>query len=196
MIALLPAALLLVQASVPDSPDPASTSAFLSAVEAWSTVLLTAAILGVLVALFGVLHQLRGLTRSFETVARRLERDAAPVLDRARSIAENMEFITSAVRTDVQKLNDSIHRLNDRLKQASDRMEERIQDFSALVEVLQEEAEDLALDTAAAVRGVRAGTRSLANGGRRGSGESLALTDSGEPEGLPYPSGEGSGTEE
>jgi hypothetical protein len=41
-------------------------------------------------------------------------------------------------------------------------MEERIQDFSALVEVLQNEAEDLALDTAAAVRGVRAGTKSLA----------------------------------
>ena len=80
---------------------------------------------------------------------------------RARSVAENVDFITMAVRTDVQKVTASVSGLNDRLKEASERMEERIQDFTALVEVLQNEAEDLALDTAAAVRGVRAGTRSL-----------------------------------
>jgi hypothetical protein len=43
-------------------------------------------------------------------------------------------------------------------------MEERIQDFTALVEVIQSEAEELALDTAAAVRGMRAGTKALAKG--------------------------------
>jgi hypothetical protein len=53
-------------------------------------------------------------------------------------------------------------------------MEERIQDFTALVEVLQNEAEDLALDTAAAVRGVRTGTKTLAaEGGSSTSGSPL-----------------------
>jgi hypothetical protein len=68
-------------------------------------------------------------------------------------------------------------------------MEKRIQDFTALVEVLQTEAEDLALDTAAAVRGVRAGTRSLA-GGRE--------TPHLDPHGPEAPSleAEGSGAEE
>jgi len=51
-------------------------------------------------------------------------------------------------------------------------MEERIQDFTALVEVLQNEAEDLALDTAAAVRGVRVGARSLAGEGADSAGDS------------------------
>ena len=97
-------------------------------------------------------------------VARGLEKDARPVMERARTVAENVDFITAAVRTDVQTLNQSVVRLNDRLKEASERMEERIQDFTALVEVLQSEAEGLALDTAAAVRGVRAGTRNLARG--------------------------------
>lgn len=137
----------------------------LSTVEAVATVILTIAVLGALAALIGVLLQLRRLTRSVGEAAHRLQHDASPVMDRARSVAENLEFITSAVRTDVQKLNESVTRLNSRLKQASDRMEERIQDFTALVEVLQSEAEDLALDTAAAVRGVRAGTRSLGAGG-------------------------------
>jgi len=95
-----------------------------------------------------------------------MEEDARPVLERAKGVAENLEFISAAVRTDVQKVNESVARLNDRLRDASERMEERLQDFTALVEVLQAEAEDLALDTAAAVRGVRAGTRTLANGVR------------------------------
>jgi uncharacterized protein YoxC len=147
--------------ALPDTVNFAMQPSALATAESVATIVLTVAVLGVLVGLVGVLLQMRKLTRSLGEAAQRVQHDAGPVLDRARSVAENVEFITAAVRTDVQKLNDSVARLNDRLKQASDRMEERIQDFTALVEVLQTEAEDLALDTAAAVRGVRAGTRSL-----------------------------------
>ena len=138
---------------------------FLSTAEAISTIVLGVAVLGALIAVLVVLLELKKLARSVGSVANRLEKDAAPVMTRARSVAENVDFITMAIRTDVQKLNASVASLNDRLQGASIRMEERIQDFTALVEVLQNEAEDLALDTAAAVRGVRAGTRSLASEG-------------------------------
>ncbi len=141
---------------IPTSPG------FLTTAEAISSIVLGVAVLGVLVALLAVLLQFRKLVRSVNSVAKRMEKDAAPVMDRARSVAENVDFITMAIRTDVQKLNASVSSLNERLREASVRMEERIQDFTALVEVLQNEAEDLALDTAAAVRGVRAGTKSLA----------------------------------
>jgi len=154
----------LVQLSTPatDTVVVVVPPSFLSTTEAVSTILLTVVVLGVLIALLYGLVQVRKLSRSVTEVIGRLERDAGPVVDRAKSVAENVDFITAAVRADVQKLNESVARLNDRLKEASDRMEERIQDFTALVEVLQAEAEDLALDTAAAVRGVKAGTRSLA----------------------------------
>jgi methyl-accepting chemotaxis protein len=157
-------AIVQTPASLPDTVALAIPSGFLSTAEAVSTIILTLVVLGVLVALIGVLLQLRKLARSVGEVTKRLEKDAGPVLERAKSVMENVDFITAAVRSDVQKLNDSVARLNDRLKQASERMEERIQDFTALVEVLQSEAEELALDTAAAVRGVRAGTRTLAGG--------------------------------
>ncbi|MGW8268055.1 MAG: hypothetical protein ACWGSQ_16930 [Longimicrobiales bacterium] len=154
-------------------PTPASDTvvvmvppSFLATTEAVSTILLTVVVLGLLIAILNGLIQVRRLSRSLGLVLERLERDAGPVVDRARSVAENVDFITAVVRTDVQKLNESVARLNDRLKEASERMEERIQDFTALVEVLQSEAEDLALDTAAAVRGVKAGTRSLAQGSK------------------------------
>lgn len=87
-----------------------------------------------------------------------------PVSDRARSISDNVQFITQALRTDVERLNASVQALTARLHQASDHMEERIEEFNALMEVVQEEAEDIFLDTAATVRGVREGARTL---GRR-----------------------------
>ncbi len=146
----------------PDTVALVATPGGLATVQAVSTIVLAVAVLVVLLAVVLLLFQLRILTRSVTSVARRLESDSQPVLERARGVAENVEFITAAVRTDVEKLNQSISGLNERLREASLNMEERIQDFSALVEVLQSEAEDLALDTAAAVRGVREGTRSLA----------------------------------
>ena len=84
-----------------------------------------------------------------------------PVSDRARSIADNVQFITQALRTDVERLNASVQALTARLHQASDHMEERISEFNALMEVVQGEAEDIFLDTAATVRGVREGARSM-----------------------------------
>ena len=87
-----------------------------------------------------------------------------PVSERARGIAENVEFITRTIRTDVEKLNGSVTAVTDKLKLASERMEERIEDFNALMEVVQQEAEDVFIDTAATVRGVRAGMGSLAGG--------------------------------
>lgn len=153
----------VAQTALPDTVTMVAAPSLLATVEAVSSIALGVAVLGALVTLLLVLRQLGNLARAVGAVAERLEKESAPVMERARSVAENVEFITMAVRTDVQKLNASVSGLNERLREASLKMEERIQDFSALVGVLQEEAEDLALDTAAAVRGVRAGTRNLAS---------------------------------
>lgn len=162
---MIPTFFLIQATSFPaDAVALMAPSNFLATAEAISTIVLTLGVLGVLVAVISVLGQLKKLTRSVGEVTNRLEKDAGPILERAKSVAENVDFITAAVRTDIQKVNESVAQLNDRLKQASERMEERIQDFTALVEVLQSEAEELALDTAAAVRGVRAGTKALAEG--------------------------------
>jgi len=91
-----------------------------------------------------------------------VRQNMGPVSDRARAISDNVEFITDALRTDVQRLNASVRALTGRLQQASDRMEERIEEFNALMEVVQTEAEDIFIDTASTVRGVREGARSIA----------------------------------
>jgi len=117
------------------------------------------------------------LNRTVRELRRGVNQNLGPVSDRARAISDNVEFITQALRTDVQRLNASVRALTDRLHQASDRMEERIEEFNALMEVVQGEAEDIFLDTAATVRGVREGARRI---GRPG-GVPAAPPEDGEP---------------
>ena len=90
-----------------------------------------------------------------------LQRHVEPVTDRARVAAENVEYVTALVRQDVQKVHTSVSGLSDRLGEASERMEERVEEFNALMDVVQDEAESVLLDTAALVRGVRAGAKSV-----------------------------------
>jgi uncharacterized protein YoxC len=107
---------------------------------------------------------LRRVNRQMRWLRRTVEGQMAPVSDRARSISDNVEYVTQVLRTDVARLNTSITSLSERLQQASDRMEERVEEFNALMEVVQSEAEDIFLDTASTVRGVREGARSMAGG--------------------------------
>lgn len=124
-------------------------------------LVLAAAFVLVLLALVALLFQLRGIGRSVRALGDRLERRVEPLIDRSKEIAANAEFISAAVRTDVQRVSRSVRSLSDRLQGASDRMEQRVEEFNALMEVIQSEAEDLFIGTAASVRGVRAGARAL-----------------------------------
>ena len=107
-----------------------------------------------------VFMQVNRLLRDMRTAT---SRHLGPVSDRAKVISDNLEFITQALRQDVEKLSDSVQALADRLQLASDRMEERIEEFNALMEVVQGEAEEMFLETASTVRGVREGARTIAD---------------------------------
>ncbi len=113
------------------------------------------------IALVGVLLQWR---RTIVEVRGAVRQNLGPVSDRARSISDNVQFVTQVLRTDVERLNASVKSLTARLQQASARMEERIEEFNALMEVVQSEAEEVFLDTASTVRGVREGARTMARG--------------------------------
>lgn len=134
----------------------------LLAAAAHAVVVLAA--LGFLLLVLFILWQLRNLKRSVQELQRKV--DAEPIVMRARSIAENVEFMTRSVRNEVERMNQTVSSVSDRVTQASERMEERIEDFNALIEVVQSEAEDTFLETASTVRGVRAGAERLRGDGR------------------------------
>jgi len=154
--------LALLQATLPrDGLSVASDVAII--VVAVAVVVLAAVGTALLLRIGGAVREMRIGVRQ----------NLGPVSDRARSISDNVEFITQALRTDVERLNASVKALTDRLQLASERMEERIEEFNALMEVVQSEAEDIFIDTASTVRGVRAGARSIgaAASGRRAAPE-------------------------
>lgn len=122
-----------------------------------STVVIAVISVIVLVAVLLLLVQLKKLLGS-------IQQQVQPVSDRARVAAENVEYISAMVREDVQKVRGAVSGLSDRLKEASERMEERVTEFNALMDVVQDEAEAVLLDTAAVVRGVRAGAQTMGEG--------------------------------
>jgi uncharacterized protein YoxC len=83
--------------------------------------------------------------------------DINPLTKHASSIADNVDYITTSVRVDMQRVNQTISAANQRLREAVDLTEQRMNEFNALLKVVQQEAEDTFVSTAAMVRGVRKG---------------------------------------
>jgi hypothetical protein len=136
-----------------------------------SVIVVGAFFLLLLPVLFVLFLQIRKINRTVKELGEKGLQRADPLLESGKSIADNLAFVSFAVRTDVEKVTSSVKSLSDRLQQASDLMEERIAEFNALMEVVQSEAEGIFVDTAATVRGVREGARTLAAGTRYDPGE-------------------------
>ncbi len=117
--------------------------------------------LGLLVVLTALLIQMRRTGRQLQEAASRLEEHAKPALDRAAVVAENLEYIAAVVRTDIEGLSRSVGKITDGLDQGASIVQERIEEFNALMEVVQGEAEEIFLRTASTVRGVQAGAARL-----------------------------------
>lgn len=99
----------------------------------------------------------------------RVYADVNPLVKHASTIADNLDYITTSVRVDVQRVNQTIAAANQRLREAVELTEARMQEFNALLKVVQEEAEETFVSTASVVRGVRKGLSSLDVDGARSS---------------------------
>lgn len=90
-----------------------------------------------------------------------LHSDTTPILLHVRDITDNLNYISASIRDDVESFKSTIQLTQARLDNAAAMTEKRIGDFNALLEVVQQEAESLFVDTASTIRGVKAGTRTL-----------------------------------
>jgi len=136
------------------------------------------------VALLAFLRRLDRHGRRLTDIARRLEEQSRPVFERAAGVADNVDAVSRSLRDEARHLTGSVRALSDRLRQASTHMETRIDEFNALLEVVQAEAEETFLKTAAAVRGVGAGARALERA--RGTARSVLPVEEDAP---PEPAG-------
>ena len=116
--------------------------------------------------------------KSYKRINKLLERiygDVNPIMRHASSAADNINYITTSIRTDIQRIHATIDGANERLQQAVSMTERRLNDISALLQVVQEEAEQMFVSTAAAVRGVRTSASALSGDG---AGTNLARDES------------------
>ena len=93
--------------------------------------------------------------RKLETALDTIGKDARPVLDRARAIGENLNFIAMSVRKEVDRVGDTIAFANERLEDAIEAAEERVQELTALIDVVQGEVEDTVITATSTLRGIR-----------------------------------------
>ncbi len=123
---------------------------------------LTAVSVAVLALMFTVLavaallwlRDVRRVLGRVETFAAVLERDGPPLIEAARAMVGN-------VRGEVDQIVATARDVRERVSGAAGALDERVRDLEAVLDVLQEEVEETALDVASALRATRRGTSLL-----------------------------------
>lgn len=108
--------------------------------------------------------------KTFKKARKLLDRvygDINPLTHHASNIADNLDYISTSIRNDVQQVNATIASANRRLNQAVALTETRLNEFNALLQVVQQEAEQAFVSTAAVVRGVRTGAATFSGSHER-----------------------------
>jgi uncharacterized protein YoxC len=119
--------------------------------------LMTIALLVLAVGLVPAAWNFRKTYKKVNDLLDRVYGDVAPLVRSASMVAEDAREIVSIVKGDVRQVQQTVAAANSRLLKAVREAEERLDQFNALIEVVQEEAESTFVDTAATVRGVRTG---------------------------------------
>jgi len=116
------------------------------------------------VALVPAAWNFRKTYKKTNAILDKIQADVMPLIKHAHSIADNMDYISTAVRADVAMIQRTLNTANERLEKVVGVTERRINEFNALLDVAQDEAEGLFVSTAATVRGVKTGASRLVGG--------------------------------
>jgi len=156
----------------------ADRSAF-EQITATASAIMTVALLALTIVAIPVAWRLWKTYQKVDHLLDRIQNDVAPIVANAHDISDNINFITTAFRTDVAKLNETINAGNKRLQRAIAASERRVNEFNALLSVVQEEAEGVFVSTASTVRGVRRGAATFQDqGGMDLASDELDAADS------------------
>jgi uncharacterized protein YoxC len=153
-------ALLLLQGVNPDTQIVRQVTAdpgLFQKVTSVASGLMTISILVLTVALVPAAWNFRKSYAKINDLLERVYGDINPLMRHASSVADNLNYVTTSLRADVQQVNQTLTTANQRVLEAVRVTERRLQEFNALLGVVQEEAEQTFVSTAATVRGVRVG---------------------------------------
>ncbi len=119
--------------------------------------LMTVAILVLTVALVPAAWNFRKSYKRINDLLDRIYGDISPIMRHASTVADNLNYVTTSLRADVQQVSQTVSSANQRVLLAARLAEQRLEEFNALLQVVQDEAEDTFVSAASVVRGMRAG---------------------------------------
>ena len=122
---------------------------------------------GTLATMVALLITVRRGVMEASTVLKQFAVDTKPIIASATDVVTDAREVVAMLRTDVERVTGAAGVLSDQLLSAARITTERVDNVNAVLDVLQQEMEDTAISAAAAMRGVRAGTRALSGRGHR-----------------------------
>lgn len=125
---------------------------------------MTLTLMALAIALVPAAWNFRKTYKKTTKLLERIEADVMPLTKHAHSIADNLDYISTAIRADIGMIQDTLKSANRTIRGAVGTTEQKINEFNALLDVVQGEAEGLFVSTAATVRGVRTGASHLVGG--------------------------------
>ena len=134
---------------------------WVEALAAVAQIVLALALLLVGIGLLFAALRVKALMKKLEEQGQKLRVDLAPAIHNVTTVTENASQVSKAVRKDVDRLSASVTAATEKLKGAAEMAEQRVGEFNALIGVVQEEAEQLFIGGASALRGVRAGSETF-----------------------------------
>ena len=126
--------------------------------------IMTLTLMALAIALVPAAWNFRKTYKRTAALLDRIEADVMPLTKHAHSIADNLDYISTAIRADIGMIQDTLKSANRTIRGAVGATEQKINEFNALLDVVQGEAEGLFVSTAATVRGVKTGASHLVGG--------------------------------
>jgi uncharacterized protein YoxC len=130
---------------------------FVATIQSIASLVIALALIAIAVPLIPAAWNSRKVYARVNDLIERFRSDVDPIVKHAVAVADNLDYISTSVRVDVQQLNQTIAATNRRLNHAAALAEQRMNEFNALLQVVQEEAESLFINTASTLRGVQVG---------------------------------------
>ena len=124
-------------------------------------IILAIALLAVGLGVLFAAMKVKALAKKVEEQGQKLRVDLAPAIRNVTTVSENAVAVSKSVRGDVDRLSGSVTAATEKLKEAAAVAEQRVGEFNALLGVVQEEAEELFIGGASAIRGARAGAETF-----------------------------------
>ena len=135
----------------------ASSGNVFADIAAIAQVILAVATLGLVAIVLPAAWKLRRVDQRVHRLLETVQGEIAPAARRAGEIANDVHAVTRTVRGNMDRVDQTIAAANERVENAVRVAEDRLNEFNALLAVVQEEAESLFLSAASTVHAVRGG---------------------------------------